>query len=593
MEDKRTALALFVCIVFIMLYSQLFITPLTEQHARSLAPSTSTSQTASSSPSTSPAQTQQQIAQQNSPAQSPAAYVPPATEQAPTHGEVASAGILAIDSATVSLDVSLLGGRITRYNLKDYKLHLNAGDLVNMVHTGETGAYPGAVLLGASLSDAFVKYTLSSSDGTQSQGPNSFVIPLGAEGSFALSGTLPNGIGIQKIFKFRPNAYMFDVDVRLSNPSSDGSNVWLEWNRFVSDPELHDRLDPPQFTTLSASSNKLQHIVLNTLVTSGATIFPIVRELGDNTWVALNDKYFMATLIPPQGGGQNSRTVIEPQLFSSRVQGTPTGGTFSLYVGPKDYRILKELGFNLHRTIDLGIFSFLAFPLISAIRFFEAIFGNYGLAIILLTLLIKTLFLPLTKASMDSMRAMQDIQPEVKALRERIKDASQLNQEMMALYKRKGVNPMGGCLPMLIQIPVFLGLYNALLYSIELRHAPFALWITDLSAKEELLVWGVPVPVMILLMGASMFFQQYTSPQPTADPAQRKVMLMMPVIFTVMFVLFPFPSGLVLYWLVNNVISITQQVYLRSHRKASPLVATVVASVCIFCFGFVLTLLGK
>ena len=161
---------------------------------------------------------------------------------------------------------------------------------------------------------------------------------------------------------------------------------------------------------------------------------------------------------------------------------------------------------------------------------------------------------------------------------------------MMALYKRRGVNPMGGCLPVLVQLPVFLGLYNALMNSIEMRHAPFALWIQDLSAPEHLLLFGIPIPVMVIIMGASMFVQQYLTPTATLDPMQRKMMLMMPVVFTVMFIVFPMPAGLVLYWLVSNLISITQQVYMRGDRRASPLTATVIASIAIFSFGYVLTL---
>jgi YidC/Oxa1 family membrane protein insertase len=188
------------------------------------------------------------------------------------------------------------------------------------------------------------------------------------------------------------------------------------------------------------------------------------------------------------------------------------------------------------------------------------------------------------------MKAMQDLQPEMKALRERIKDPTQLNQEIMGLYKKRGVNPMGGCFPMLIQLPVFLGLYNALLYSIELRHAPFALWVTDLSSPEGLLIFGIQVPVMIILMGLSMIWQQHTTPS-AMDPVQKRVMLLMPVVFTIMFIIFPFPAGLVLYWLVNNLISIVQQRFLRSEGGHSALKGTIVGSILIFAFGFVLTLL--
>jgi YidC/Oxa1 family membrane protein insertase len=161
----------------------------------------------------------------------------------------------------------------------------------------------------------------------------------------------------------------------------------------------------------------------------------------------------------------------------------------------------------------------------------------------------------------------------------------------MALYKRRGVNPMGGCFPIMIQIPVFFGLYQALLNAIELRHSPFALWITDLSAPEKLEIFGIGIPVMVLLMSASMIIQQWTTPNPSADPTQQKVMMFMPIVFAGMFIIFPMPAGLVLYWLVNNVISITQQLYLRKTDQAGVYWATIVASISIFGVGYLLTLI--
>jgi YidC/Oxa1 family membrane protein insertase len=213
------------------------------------------------------------------------------------------------------------------------------------------------------------------------------------------------------------------------------------------------------------------------------------------------------------------------------------------------------------------------------------------MAIIALTLIVKTVMLPLSKASYSSMKKMQEVQPEIKALRERIKDPTQLNQEIFALYQRRGINPMGGCFPIAIQIPVFLGLYNALLNSIELRHAGFALWITDLSAPERLEMFGVGVPVMVLLMSASMIIQQWTTPNPSADPQQQKMMMLMPVVFAAMFIIYPMPAGLVLYWLVNNIISITQQVYMRNTAKGSVYTATFVTSLLILGVGYILTLI--
>jgi YidC/Oxa1 family membrane protein insertase len=316
-----------------------------------------------------------------------------------------------------------------------------------------------------------------------------------------------------------------------------------------------------------------------------------VRDFGTSKWASLGDIYFMATLVPSVTG-RNTMLGREGEVFKARVAGGREGGDFTLYIGPKDYKTLQFLGeYNLERAIDLGWFSFLAYPLLWLLHYLFRFLGNYGLAIIALTLIVKSALLPLSKAAFVSIRKMQDLQPEIKALRERVKDPTQLNQEIFALYQRRGVNPMGGCFPMFIQIPVFLGLYQALLNSIELRHADFALWITDLSAPEKLHIFGIGVPVMVLLMAASMIIQQWTTPNTAADPAQQKMMMFMPIIFAGMFIIFPMPAGLVLYWLVNNLISITQQVYMRNSEKGSVYVATLIASSAIFAFGYILTLI--
>jgi YidC/Oxa1 family membrane protein insertase len=329
-------------------------------------------------------------------------------------------------------------------------------------------------------------------------------------------------------------------------------------------------------------ANKIHHVSADELK---------IQQRETSQWVALGDLYFMASLIPPLAEN-NAALARDGELYIGRVAGSETGGKFTVYVGPKIYTLLEKLGsFQLERAIDLGFFSFLALPLLWMLHYLYLIVHNYGLAIIALTLIIKTALLPLSKASFKSMKAMQEIQPEMKALRERVKDPTQLNQEMMALYKRRGVNPMGGCFPMLIQIPVFFGLYQALLNAIELRHSPFALWVTDLSSPEKLEIFGIGIPVMVLLMAASMVIQQWTTPNPSADPTQQKVMMFMPLVFAGMFIVFPMPAGLVLYWLVNNIISITQQMYLRKTDQGGVYWGTFVASVAIFGVGYILTLI--
>jgi YidC/Oxa1 family membrane protein insertase len=358
--------------------------------------------------------------------------------------------------------------------------------------------------------------------------------------------------------------------------------VWIEWGHRY--PSESSRTSSLPHVTYFDGFNKIHHLATEEISES-------FRDFGTARWVSLTDLYFMATLIPTTSG-RNTLLARSGDLYLSRVAGTATGGTFSLYVGPKEYNLLKSIGdYQLERSIDLGFFSFLALPLLWLLHYLYQIVQNYGLAIIALTLIIKTALLPLSQASFKSMKAMQEIQPEMKALRERVKDPTQLNQEIMALYKRRGVNPMGGCLPILIQIPVFFGLYQALLNAIELRHSPFALWITDLSSPESLQLFGIGVPVMVLLMAASMLIQQWTTPNPSADPAQQKMMMIMPVVFAGMFIIFPMPAGLVLYWLVNNLISITQQMYLRNSDAGSVYWGTLVASVAIFGVGFILTLI--
>jgi len=228
---------------------------------------------------------------------------------------------------------------------------------------------------------------------------------------------------------------------------------------------------------------------------------------------------------------------------------------FSLYIGPRDIDILELQNAQLERTIDFGWFDIISKPLLLTLKFLNGFLHNWGVSIIVLTILIKILFWPLTNKSFKSMKGMQKLQPEIKELKEKHKDnKEEFAKQQMALFKRYKVNPLGGCLPMVLQIPVFIALYRALMDSIELRHAAFIpFWINDLAAKD-------PTYIAPLVMGASMFLQQKMTPT-TVDPAQAKIMMFMPVMFTVMFL--NFPSGLVIYWLINNLISIAQQVYIN------------------------------
>lgn len=303
-------------------------------------------------------------------------------------------------------------------------------------------------------------------------------------------------------------------------------------------------------------------------------------------WMGFTDKYWLAALVPDQQSeltatfrdnlvdGQNRYQVdyLRPPLT------VPPGGSIEttdrLFAGAKVVALLdrysEEYGIPLFdRAVDFGWFYFLTKPLFHVLHFFYQVIGNYGLAILLLTLLVKLLFFPLANKSYRAMSKMKKLQPEMMRLREQYGDDKiRMNQELMALYKKEKANPMAGCLPIVVQIPVFFALYKVLFVSIEMRHAPFFGWIHDLSAPDPtsvfnlfgLIPWGPPAFLMIgvwpLLMGATMFLQQKLNPQP-ADPMQARVMMLLPAMFIFLFA--TFPAGLVIYWTWNNILSIGQQ----------------------------------
>ena len=268
-------------------------------------------------------------------------------------------------------------------------------------------------------------------------------------------------------------------------------------------------------------------------------------------WIAEEDKYFFSSIVP-----LDQAQVIEARAWKIQdspliaLQMKPGGNSFIVYAGPKEYNRLQDLNVGLEHIIDFGFFSILARPLFWILKFFYKFLGNYGWAIVLLTIIVRVPFIPLINKSQKSMKKMQELQPKLTELKEKYKnDPQKMQKETLGIYKKYKVNPMGGCLPMLLQIPVFFALYKVLMIAIELRGAPFMLWVTDLSVKD-------PYYILPIVMGVTMVIQQKMTPT-SLDPKQNKLMMLMPVIFTFMFL--NFASGLVLYWLVNNVLSIIQQ----------------------------------
>jgi YidC/Oxa1 family membrane protein insertase len=587
MHNKKTAYALFLSILVILVYVELVITPMRPQETtlpRAVALN------AAEAPAGAPTQSPQPVSYQAVGAtttpvvQSGTQVEATKTDAASVEEALKTSPTLVIKNGGNVSTISLLGGRLISHSLGDFKKELKGDASVDLVNAAK-GNYPLGFSI-AGVSDVATSYSVvaasspanSSNSSMSSNGlVSEYQVPESGELTLTLSGVLSNGTTITKLLRFVSNSYLIALDIQLTNSTVPGQPSWLEWTESTKAIGV-DQYNPSQFVRLNAEG-ALDRVVPTAIEA------PLEQA---SKWIAFSDNYFASALIAETA----SRSVLEKRVdhYSFRIEGSPNGGRFEVYAGPKRHEDLERAGHQLTRTVDLGWFGFVGQPILLLLDFLYGVLGNYGLAIIALTLLVKTALLPLSKTGFESMKKMQDLQPELAALKERVKDQAQLQQEMMALYKRRGVNPMGGCLPMMLQIPIFLGMYNGLRSSIELRHAPFALWIKDLASPESLNIGGVPVPVMILLMGASMILQQVTTPS-TGDPQQRKIMMLAPVIFTVMFVVYPFPAGLVLYMLVNNTVSVLQQGAMKGSKGLSALNVTLLGGAAVFGTGFVLTLL--
>jgi len=400
----------------------------------------------------------------------------------------------------------------------------------------------------------------------------SLKVQAGESQTLTMTAKLSSGLQVTRRMTFAPDSYLINMSVEIYNSSEtplQGSPYMSLTNRpFESTSQRYLFSGPATLL-----DGKLQEIKPKDLQEAGQTL------QGNITWVAFEGTYFMTGVIPENQTSQTLKLSAEGDLVNSLLLSPeeiiPAAGRlqydYQVYFGPKKITTLREAGHDLERVVNFGWFDKIARPALYLLNFFYGYVGNYGIAIILVTVLIKILFWPIAQKGLKSMKNMQKIQPKMAKLKEKYKDDSaRLNQEMMNLYKTYKVNPLGGCLPMILQIPVFFALYKVLLQAIELRHAPFMLWITDLSAPDRLMV-GVDIPylggipVLTLLMGGSMFLQQRMTPSP-ADPTQAKIMMFLPVIFTFMFL--NFASGLVLYWLVNNLLSIAQQYVINKQAAA-------------------------
>lgn len=371
-----------------------------------------------------------------------------------------------------------------------------------------------------------------------------------------------DGLQVTKLFEFKHDDYLVDVRYELVNGRNSAiqTALFAQIKRDASDPPGSDgmALGPQPYVgaALTTPDSRYEKIDFDDIDDDGE-----YRQTVDGGWVAFLQHYFLTAWIPPQDQanrffGQKSGNGIYSFGFVTPATELAPGASTTLsaqfYAGPKDQERLEQIAPNLNLTVDYGFLWWLAVPLFKLLKWFFALSGNWGVAIILLTLVVKLVLYPLSAKAYRSMANMRRVAPQMKRLQERhASDKQKLSQEMMKLYQKEGVNPLGGCLPMLLPMPIFLALYWVLYESVELRQAPFLLWINDLSVMD-------PLFVLPLLMGATMYLQQLLSPM-VGDPMQQKVMKLMPVMFTALFLFFP--AGLVLYWLVNNALSITQQWY--------------------------------
>jgi len=379
-----------------------------------------------------------------------------------------------------------------------------------------------------------------------------------------------NGMQVEKIYRFSADSYVMGLDVRVFN----GSEQPVTESLSIAMREAYPaKKNANVFEGPSALINKsLETIEIDDIAKKNSLT-------GKITWVALQNRYFTTSLIPLTEEDASLRlavlpgNVVEAQYDSPEQVIAPNSRQsfeYQLFFGPKDINAIQPAGHQLERIVDFGMFDILAKPCLWLLNFIYGVIPNYGVAIIILTILTKILLWPLGTKSYKSMSQMKKLQPLIQEIREKYKnDRKKMNEEVMRLHKTYSINPVGGCLPMILQIPVFFALYRMLDQAIELRHAHFLWWINDLSAPDRLFNFdfSIPfmeppygIPVLTLVMGATMFWQQKMAP-PAGDPAQAKMMLMMPVVFTFIFI--NFSAGLVLYWLVNNVLSIAQQSYVQ------------------------------
>ncbi len=472
-----------------------------------------------------------------------------------------SAKKIVVHTDNLLVEINTIGGDIQRVELLQHKDAIDKNKNFVLLQRSENHNYVAqSGLIGDGLPNHKTLYTSVSDEFSLAEGLDTLTVRLVATPS------------VNKIFTFHRGSYVVDVGYEINNSGPNAINA-SAYYQLVRDEGAYGGESKlvPTYTgpAIYTDKEKFQKVEFSS-IEKNKTSYP---KNTDSGWIAILQHYFVAAWLPPEklnreyytkslGNKQFSIGAILPiQTIESGQKG---GISASLYVGPATSK-LDDIAPGLGKTVDYGWLTIIATPLFWLLTQIHGLVHNWGGAIIILTFLIKLAFFPLSAASYRSMARMRLVAPKLERIKQQYSDdREKLNRAMMELYKVEKINPLGGCLPMVIQIPVFISLYWAILSSVELRHAPFIGWITDLSAAD-------PYYVLPAIMGISMLVQSKLSPAPP-DPLQAKLMQLMPVIFSVVF--FFFPAGLVLYSVVNNILSITQQWYITRKQETGLKVAS-------------------
>ncbi|MES9939720.1 MAG: membrane protein insertase YidC [Candidatus Thiodiazotropha sp. 6PLUC2] len=472
--------------------------------------------------------------------------------------------VIKVVSDLLSLEISTLGGTVQRADLLNYRDTFETPDIkVELLTPSGPNLYIAqSGLIGAENDAAPNHDAIFQSDQSlyeMAEGEDELIIPLVWKSS--------EGVTVTKQFKLKRGSYLTEVRYLIDNQSGESWAARDYGQIQRSEPES----DSSGFTTYTYTGgvfynpkDKYEKVDFDDMAKKKLDVE------SDRGWLAMIEHYFLSAWIPPKdqvehyytnalSGGKYLIGSYSPSITVEPGQSKEISR--QLYIGPKLQDQLEAIAEGLELTVDYGWLTVIAKPIFWLLKTIHNLVGNWGWSIILLTILIKAVFFKLSETSYKSMANMRKFTPRVQALKDRYGDDKQrFQQAMMELYKKEKINPLGGCLPILVQIPVFIALYWVLLESVELRHAPWILWIESLSEKD-------PYFILPLIMGVSMFVQQKLNPAPP-DPMQAKIMMSLPFVFTIFFAFFP--AGLVLYWVVNNLISIAQQWYItRQIEKAA------------------------